>query len=91
MNALPLDTNHTPREVIDDLVANFGFRRVLLAVLTQVFKRSQPPDAGPFPRLEAQDGVDGLSDHLRKDLGLPPNANRRLDVDLISINRGFFH
>jgi len=91
MNALPLDTNHTPREVIDDLVANFGFRRVLLAVLTQIFKRSQPPDVGPFPRLETQGGVDGLSDHLRKDLGLPPNANRRLDVDLISINRGFFH
>lgn len=90
MNALPLDTNQTPRAVIDDLVANFGMRRVLLAVLTRVFRRSRPPDTGPFPMLAAQTNIDGLSDHLRKDLGLPPNANRRVEIDLISSNQRFF-
>jgi len=90
MNALPLNTPHTPREVIDDLIANFGFRRVFLAILSRMVRRSRPPDTAPFPELARQAKVDGLSDHLRRDLGLPPNNNRRIEIDLISINREFY-
>ncbi|WP_341367530.1 hypothetical protein [Yoonia sp. BS5-3] len=87
MNALPLDTSQTPREVIDDLVASFGLRRVLLAVLTRVFRRSRPPDAPSFPNLHWQPDVDNLSAHLRQDLGLPPETNTFL-VDHITLRPG---
>ncbi|MEP1521950.1 hypothetical protein [Ascidiaceihabitans sp.] len=86
MNALPLDNSHTPREVIDDLIASFGFRRVFFAVLTRVFKRSRPPDAIGFGRLCAQTSTDHLCDHLRRDIGLPPNTKHKLEIDLFAIN-----
>lgn len=90
MNALPLDNSHTPRDVIDDLIASFGFRRVFLAVLTRMFKRSRPPDAIGFGRLFAQDSTEHLCDHLRRDIGLPPNTKRKLEIDLVAINREFY-
>ncbi len=90
MNALPLDNSHTPRDVIDDLIANFGFRRVFLAVLARMFKRSRPPDALEFKGLYSHSNADVLCDHLRKDIGLPPNTKRKLEIDLIAINREFY-
>lgn len=88
MNALPLDNAQTPGEIIDDLVASFGARRVLMAVITRVFRRTRPPDSRSFPKLRWQPGVEDLSDHLRKDLGLPPDTGRVFMVDQITISRG---
>ena len=51
MNALPIENAQTPREVIDDLVASFGLRRVLLAVITRVFRRTRPPDSVSYTHL----------------------------------------
>lgn len=87
MNALPLDNSHNPREVVADLVASFGFRRVLLAVLSQVFRRTRPPDPESFPELRKQPGLDTLSNHLRKDLGLPPDNSRTIHIDPVTIKR----
>ena len=88
MNALPIENAQTPREVIDDLVASFGLRRVLLAVITRVFRRTRPPDSPSFPNLRRQPGVDTLSEHLRRDLGLPPDTGRAFRIDLITHRRG---
>ena len=85
MNALPLDTTQTPREVIDELVANFGFRRVFLTVLSRMVRRSRPPDL-----MYKQADISVLDDHLRRDIGLPPCDRRRLEIDLIAINREFY-
>ena len=87
MSARPLNTAQIPREVIDDLVANFGLRRVLFAVLTRIFRRTRPPDPRGLLRLARQPGVDELSDHLRRDLGLPPDNSRTIKVDLLT---GFY-
>lgn len=85
MNALPLKNVQTPADVIDDLVASFGFRRVALAVIARIFRRTRPPDSATFPELVWQPGVDHLSDHLRRDLGLDPNHGRKFHVDTILI------
>ena len=88
MNALPLENAQNPREVIDDLVANFGLRRVLLAVITWSFRRTRPPDSPSFPNLRQQPGVDNLSEHLRRDLGLPPDTGSTFRIDLITHRLG---
>lgn len=87
MNALPLNNPKNPKEIIDELVASVGLRRVLLAVLTQVFRRTRPPDSASFPTLHKQPGLESLSDHLRKDLGLPPDTGRTTIIDPITIKR----
>ncbi len=87
MNALPLK-NPTPlAEVVDDLVANFGLRRVLLAVAARLFRNQHPPDSLSFPKLGRQPGVETLSDHLRQDLGLPPDMHHRIHIDPIMLHR----
>lgn len=89
MNALPIQTIRPPRDVIDELVTNFGIRQVLLAVIKRMFKRSRPPDADELHRALSRARVEGLSDHLRKDMGLPPDTQHRFEVELISITNGF--
>ena len=87
MNALPLK-NPTPlAEVVDDLVANFGLRRVLLAVAARLFRKQHPPDSLSFPKLGRQPGIETLSDHLRQDLGLPPDMHHRIHTDPIMLHR----
>lgn len=87
MNALPLK-NPTPlAEVVDDLVANFGLRRVLLAVAARLFRKQHPPDSLSFPKLGRQPGIETLSDHLRQDLGLPPDMHHRIHIDPIMLHR----
>ncbi len=72
MNAYPLKNGRTPGEVIDDLIADYGFRKVLFALAGRIIKRTRPPDTLPAPRLADQRGVDRLDDHVRRDIGLPP-------------------
>ncbi len=82
MNALPLKTR--PQDAIDQLIADYGVIKVFLTVLTRVLKRSRPPDRArrPDPR---QLGV--MDDHIRADLGLPPNQQPNLRIDLMAMNR----
>jgi hypothetical protein len=90
MNALPIENAQTPGDVIDELVASFGFRRVALAVIARIFRRTRPPDSVTFPALVRQPGVEHLSDHLRRDLGLEPDHGCKFHVDLIVLgHRGY--
>ena len=71
MTALPLKTTNSPHAAIDDLIADFGIRPVLIAFVARLFRRKPQivpnvPETGRPPR------VDGLNNHLRADLGLPP-------------------
>lgn len=87
MNALPYKNPQTPGAVIDDLIANYGFRKVLLAVAARLFRKQHPPDSAEFPTLRAQPGVDRLTAHLRKDLGLPPETQHQIHIDPIMLRR----
>ncbi|MCK0122279.1 MAG: hypothetical protein ABJO29_10285 [Yoonia sp.] len=81
MNALPIKTP-TPQEIIDDLVAEFGIKKVVLATVARLFKRTRPPDLA----VEKQPGVDGLSDRMRADIGLPPQDHaQQFKIDLITM------
>jgi hypothetical protein len=82
MNALPIKNRRQPGEVIDDLIDDYGFRRVVLAIAARIIKRSRPPDG-----LIRSDTIDAprinvISDHIRRDLGLPPEGPPRAHVDL---------
>jgi hypothetical protein len=91
MNALPLENVQNPGDVIDELVAGFGFRTVALAVIARIFRRTRPPDSANFPTLARQPGVEHLSDHLRRDIGLEPDYGRKFHVDLVVLGRvGYF-
>ena len=87
MNALPLKNPKPLADVVDDLVTNFGLRRVLLAVAARLFRKQHPPDSLSFPKLGRQPGIDTLSDHLRQDLGLPPDTHHRIHIDPIMLRR----
>lgn len=87
MNALPLENTRKPGDAIDELVASFGFRRVAFAVIARIFRRTRPPDSASFPTLAWQPGVEHLSEHLRRDLGLEPDHGREFHVDLIVLGR----
>jgi hypothetical protein len=55
----------TPAREIRDLIARLGYRRFSLALLAALISRPGPvrhPDVG------------GLSDYLRRDIGLPPDG-----------------
>lgn len=63
MNALPLRDNFPLVETVERLIERHGQQRMLLAVLRQILRRR---DRRPQP-------LRGLmSDHIRRDLGLPP-------------------
>ena len=77
MNALPVKDRKFPSEIIDELIADYGFRKVALALVKRIMPRSRPPDAR---RAVPKVGV--MSDHLRRDLGLPPEDKPLAYVDL---------
>ncbi len=87
MNALPMKNPQPLGALVDDLVAHFGLRRVLLAVAARLFRKQHPPDSPTFRKLGKQPGVDQLSNHLRADLGLQPDAHHRLHIDPILLHR----
>ncbi len=87
MNALPMKNPQPLGAVVDELVANFGLRQVLLAVAARLFRKQHPPDSGTFPKLVKQPGVDRLSDHLRADLGLQPDTHHRMHIDPLMLHR----
>ncbi|MEM9583814.1 MAG: hypothetical protein AAGA08_11925 [Pseudomonadota bacterium] len=72
MNALPLKNISTPQEVIDDLIADFGFRKVFLAIFARILRGTRPPDAIAVEKLVKNGALDHLPNDLRADIGLPP-------------------
>ncbi|PUB14231.1 hypothetical protein [Yoonia sediminilitoris] len=78
MNALPLKSSSSPGAVIDELIANHGFNRVFLAVAARLFRKQYPPD--PVTTDQAL-RIDGLSAHLRNDVGLLPEHGHRIHID----------
>ena len=87
MNALPLKNRPHLSEMVDELIADFGARRVLLALVARLIKRTRPPDTRPGRAtgqdLAAQAGVELLDDRVRADIGLPPKRERP-NVDLLA-------
>lgn len=63
------DTTGTTLPRLDDVIAAHGARRVLVAALAALF---HPP---PAKRRKRHDAV-ALSNHLREDIGLPPDGRR---------------
>jgi hypothetical protein len=87
MSTLPLKNPQTLGAVVDELVANFGLRRVFLAVAARLFRKQHPPDSKSFPKLAQQPGVDHLTDHLRRDLGLQPDTHHIVRIDPVMLHR----
>ncbi|MDX8354687.1 hypothetical protein [Cognatiyoonia sp. IB215182] len=87
MNALPLKNPQPLTEVVDDLVANFGLRRVILAVAARLFRKQHPPDIQAQSSQSKRRNVDLLSNHLRQDLGLPPQTHQQVRIDPIMLHR----
>lgn len=83
MNALPLKPQTPLSEVVDGLVADFGAKRVFLAIVARLIKRTRPPDTTGLPSLKAQPGVEDLPDSVRADIGLPPKR-ARVNPDLLA-------
>lgn len=87
MNALPIKNRPHLSEMVDDLIADFGARRVLLALVARLIKRTRPPDTRPGRAtgqdLAAQAGVELLDDRVRADIGLPPKRERP-NIDLLA-------
>lgn len=82
MNALPIKTP-TPQNIIDDLVAEIGIKKVLLAIIARLFKRTRPPNV---TYIENHQDVEHLSDRMRADIGLPPQDHvQQLKIDQIGI------
>jgi len=67
MNAIPVD-NRPPDIAVRDLIDRHGLRPILIAVLGLALHRGHDP----APRR-----AEALSDHLRRDIGLPPATERR--------------
>ncbi|MGQ0566083.1 MAG: hypothetical protein ACT4OK_13575 [Gemmobacter sp.] len=67
MTAIILRDSTRPARAIEALVAWHGFWPVARALLAQAWHPRQPIWTGP-----AFAGEDRLSDHMRRDIGLPP-------------------
>jgi hypothetical protein len=87
MNALPINKSKLPSTIIDDLIADFGLKTVLLALAARIVRRRREKGSTDFPGLSNQPGLEGLGDHLRRDLGLPPAQGRKIYVDPILLMR----
>jgi hypothetical protein len=82
MNALPLKPRVSLRDAIDQLIIDYGFRSVILAIAGRVLKRSRPPDSALMPDLKKQPGIDVLDNRMREDIGLPPLSTQRSLIEL---------
>ena len=68
-----IQTARTPSVLIDAAIAEHGARRVIIHALRVMFRARQKPQ----PRAE------GLPNHLRRDIGLPPEAPPPTGWDLV--------
>lgn len=82
MNALPVKNGPSLGELVDELIANFGGRRVFLAIARRLLKRTRPPDPTGLA-LRDQPGVELLDDRVRADIGLPPKR-KGPDLDILA-------
>lgn len=90
MTSLPIKKTQSPHAVIDGLIADFGLKSVLLAIAGRILRGRKTTDSADFPGLIHQRGVDQLSDHLRRDMGLPHDIGRKITIDPIVSMRGDF-
>lgn len=89
MTSIPTNSWQTAAAGIDTLVENFGLRRVVLAMIARLFRKTRPPDSPSFPGLGEQADLSQLSDRLRRDVGLPPDQGRMTYVDPLLMGRRF--
>jgi hypothetical protein len=73
MNALPVSDDFPLVETVERLIERHGPRRLLMAVLGRLVRRRTERPAR-FPG--------HLSDHMRRDIGMPPEAYHRRHWDL---------
>lgn len=76
MNALHLHDERSPRAAIADLIDRHGLVAVAAALAAWLVRRRvrAPRDDEPVPEL--------MSNHLRRDIGLPPLPDRRSRPEL---------
>lgn len=87
MNSVPVKHHDTPQVVLENLIADVGLKTVVFALIGRVFAFRKGADTAENLTLAKQPGVEYLSDHLRKDLGLPPCENQQFFVDPLTISR----
>ena len=71
MNAMPVKENNLLSEAVEELFASYGKRTVLFEVTARLFRKFHPPDTVSVSNLDTF----GMSDHMRKDIGLPPKSD----------------
>ncbi|MEP4125331.1 MAG: hypothetical protein ABJL98_11505 [Lentilitoribacter sp.] len=71
MNTMPVKKNTQLNEAVEELFASYGTMTVLFEVTARLFRKFHPPDTASVPNLDTF----GMSDHMRKDIGLPPKSD----------------
>ncbi len=76
MNAVPLKPGPSLADVMDELIASYGVRGVMLALAAKMVKRTRPPDTKADLALRGQPELDLMPDRLRADIGLEPKPKQ---------------
>lgn len=79
MNAQLTGPTRPIREVLDPIIADYGIKQVMLAVLGRLARRPRPPDDALQKRHKR---LIPLDNHLRQDIGLPPLPKPSVYLDL---------
>lgn len=87
MNALPIKNRPSPHVIIDELIADYGLRTVFLTIVSRLVKRTRPPDPRKEARGLSRGELNLFDNHLRRDLGLPPAQEHRLQIDLTQLQQ----
>ncbi len=74
MNAILNDQTSSVRHAVERLVSEYGFRAVTAALMLRLVRPTRAP-AGPM--------IGQLSEHMRRDIGLPPAEVERPLVPVI--------
>ncbi|SFR34302.1 hypothetical protein SAMN04488005_0632 [Yoonia tamlensis] len=82
MNATPVKEQSFLKEAIDELVATFGAKKVLIEVTARLFRKIHPPDTARPTDVQ----VYGMSDHIRKDIGLPLHADGPQQINPVVVH-----
>ncbi len=72
MNAVPLKPGQSLADVMDELIASYGLKGVVLTLAAKMLKRTRPPDIEADLDLRGQPELDLMPDRLRADIGLAP-------------------
>ena len=83
MNANPVKPPISLHDTVDELVANFGAKKILFEILARRLRKIHPPDKKGRDLLT----LDHLSDHVRKDIGLQPKSGGTQFFDPLMLKR----